>query len=140
MEFFDTIHPYDEIKRDDIQYTYCCNYSHVSRYRGLRQVVHQGISGKRYVALETPNSYNMDSDVSYYIVPADKENRLDLIAKEFLGSASYKWVIAYYNKIEDGFSCPEGTKLAIPKTITSLMETGQILSPIPAIKLNLGSE
>lgn len=140
MEYIDTMKPYDAIKRDDIQYTYCHDFNHISRYRGLRQIIHQGMSSSRYVALETPNDFSPTDNIEYYIVPASKENRLDLIAKEKLGSAAYSWVIAYFNHIEDGFTCTEGTKLAIPKSVSSLMESGQILPAIPATKLNLGSE
>ena len=140
MDYNETTKPYEKIERDEIQYTYCYEYDHISRYKGLRQVIHQGLSQDRFVALETSNSFNPESDVSYYTVPASLENRLDLIAQQKLGSASYRWVIAYFNHIEDGFTCREGTRLAIPKSIASLMESGQILSPIPATSLNLGSE
>ena len=68
------------------------------------------------------------------------ENRLDIIANQFLGSSSYAWIIAYLNNIEDGFSVSEGQRLAIPKSISSLFNTGEILQPIPATSLNLGRE
>ena len=89
-----TIESYAEIERDDIQYTYCRDYNHVSRYRGLRQVIHQGQSPDRYVALESPNAFETHTNITYYTVPANRENRLDIIAQELLGSADYKWVIA----------------------------------------------
>jgi hypothetical protein len=75
----------------------------------------------------------------YYTVPSNRENRLDLIANEKLGSASYAWVIAYFNHIDDGFTVAEGTKLAIPTSVTKLFETGELLAPVPANNLNLGS-
>lgn len=135
-----TIEAYSEIERDDIQYTYCRDFNHVSRYRGLRQVIHQGQSPDRYVALESPNAFETHTNITYYTVPANRENRLDIIAQELLGSADYKWVIAYFNGITDGFSVREGMTLMIPKTVSSLFETGEVLSPVPATKLNLGSE
>lgn len=135
-----TVESYDIVERDPIQYTYCRNYEHVSRYRGLRQVIHQGQSPDRYVALEGPNAFETHTSVRYYTVPANRENRLDIIAQELLGSSDYKWVIAYFNGIADGFTVHEGMRLQIPKTVSSLFENGECLQPIPATKLNLGSE
>lgn len=140
MGTVDTTTPYEGIERDPIQYTYCHDYSHISRYKGLRQVVHQGQSDDRYIALETSNKFTTRTDVTYYTVPANLENRLDIIAQKFLGSASYSWVIAYFNGIEDGFTVLEGTRLAIPSSISSLFNNGEILAPIAATTLNLGSE
>lgn len=135
-----TTDPYAELERDDIQYTYCRDFDHVSRYRGLRQVIHQGQSPERYIALESPNAFETHTNITYYTVPANRENRLDLIAQELLGSPDYKWVVAYFNEITDGFTVHEGATLRIPKTVSSLFETGEILAPVPAIRLNLGAE
>ena len=140
MQFPNTWDTYQEVERDPIQYTYCNDYNHICRYRGLRQIIHQGLSNDRYIALETVNSIPENSDVRFYIVPHKYENRLDLIAEEQLGSATYAWIIAYYNRIQDGFTAIEGTKLAIPISISSLFENGQVLASISATKLNLGSE
>jgi hypothetical protein len=63
-----------------------------------------------------------------------------LIAEKFLGSASYAWVIAYFTQIEDGFTCRLGQQLKIPKSITDLMRSGEILQSVTALTLNLGSE
>ena len=95
MRFPDTYNQYKEIKRDPIQYTYCVDFDHISRYRALRQVIHQGLSDDRFVALETVNPLEIKSNFKYYTVPANRENRLDLIAQEQLGSAKYAWVISY---------------------------------------------
>lgn len=141
MRFPDTWNRYSEVERDPIQYTYCVDYKHICRYRTLRQVIHQGLSSDRFVALETTNSINETiSNVKYYTVPANRENRLDLIAQEQLGSSMYAWVIAYMNRIQDGFTVLQGTQLAIPTSLTSLFEKGQLLAPITANKLQLGSE
>ena len=120
MNDYSTLTPYKSIERDDIQYTYCYDYNHISRYKGLRQVIHQGLSSDRYVALETSNPFTSDANVFYFTVPSRLKNRLDVIAAEKLGSASYAWVIAYFNGIEDGFSVDEGTVLRIPKSISLL--------------------
>lgn len=135
-----TLTPYETVERDEIQYTYCYDYDHISRYKGLRQVIHQGESSNRYVALETANPFETTTSVKYYTVPSNRENRLDLIAYEQLGSAQYGWVIAYFNNIEDGFTVPEGATLSIPENISSLFQNGEILATISATKLNLGSE
>ena len=92
------------------------------------------------MALETVNTIPDGVNVRYYIVPGKFENRLDLIAEDQLGSATYAWIIAYFNKIQDGYTAIEGTKLAIPVSVSSLFEQGQILESVTAVRLNLGSE
>ena len=140
MQDLDTLTPYKKLERDDIQYTYCHDYNHICRYKGLRQVIHQGMSPDRYVALETSNPFHTSADVFYYQVPANLANRLDIIARDKLGSASYAWVIAYFNGIVDGFTVPEGTVLRIPKNVSILFNNGECLAPIKVTSLNLGSE
>lgn len=140
-DVYDINHPYQEIPYEGIQYTNCRDYGHISRYKGLRQVVHNpDNTDERYMALETVNPFTTNSDVDYYEVPSRYENRLDIIAYEELGSASYAWVIAYFNNIEDGFSVHEGQLIKIPKNISSLFNSGEILQTVPALGLNLGSE
>lgn len=140
-DVYDINHPYQEIPYEGIQYTNCRDYGHISRYKGLRQVVHNPDStDERYMALETVNPFTTNADVDYYEVPSRYENRLDTIAYEELGSASYAWVLAYFNNIEDGFSVHEGQLIKIPKNISSLFNSGEILQTVPALGLNLGSE
>lgn len=140
-DVYDINHPYQEIPYEGIQYTNCRDYGHISRYKGLRQVVHNpDNTDERYMALETVNPFTTNADVDYYEVPSQYENRLDIIAYEELGSASYAWVIAYFNNIEDGFSVHEGQLIKIPKNISSLFNSGEILQTVPALGLNLGSE
>ena len=140
MRFLDTYTPYRKIVRDPIQYTYCVDFKHISRYRGLRQVVHQGQSEDRFMALETTNPFKSTAPVKYYKVPYEFQNRLDLIAYKHLGSPNYAWVIAYFNNIQDGFTVLEGTQLAIPTSISDLFENGELLASISVNKMNLGSE
>ena len=140
MDFNDTYTIYREVERDPIQYTYCTDYDHISRYRALRQVIHQGLSEDRFMALETTNPFNSTVETFNYVVPHDRENRLDVIAQEKLGSANYAWVIAYINRISDGFTVLEGTTLKIPTSITSLFNNGELLAPVSIYDLNLGSE
>lgn len=140
MKFPDILEPYDTIRREEIEYSVCRDYNHISRYKGLRQVIHEGQNPDRYIALETTNGTKCTVGVTYYTVPPTYEHRLDLIAYKMLGSPTYAWVIAYINDITDGYSCFEGQVLAIPSSISSLFETGEPLAAVSAIKLNLGSE
>lgn len=132
--------PYKELEHKGIQYSTCREYDHISRHRGLRQVVHSPQDVDRFIALETSNPFTTSADVTYHDVTAVEENRLDLIAHKYLGSASYSWVIAYFNEIEDGFTIREGQRLAIPKSVSSLFNKGEILAPVSPLALNLGQE
>lgn len=141
MQFYNTLIPYKILDYTGIEYNVCKDYNHISRYKGLRQVAHNPDSSTdRFVTLEIPNVFRSNVEVQYYDVKTFEENRLDLIAEEFLGSATYSWVIAYMNNIEDGFTVKPGQRIMIPKTFTSLFNSGEILASIPATKLNLGTE
>lgn len=135
-----TLSPYDILKHEGIEYQNCRDFNHISRYKGLRQVAHLPISYDRYTTLGVPNPFDSNVDITFYDVPATEENRLDLISYKFFNSASYSWIIAYFNGIEDGFTVLSGQRLKIPKSFTSLFNTGEILAPIPALNLNLGIE
>lgn len=135
-----TIHPYATVDHVGIQYTTCRDYPHISRHRGLRQVIHGPEEDYRYIALETPNPFESNADVVYHDVASHEVNRLDVLANKYLGSASYSWVIAQFNHIEDGFTIQEGQRLAIPKNLFSLMNKGEMLAPVSAMSLNLGEE
>lgn len=141
MYIQNTLIPYEEIDYKGISYDVCVDYDHISRYKGLRQIVHNFDEFKeRYVALEMTNAFSSNADVIYYDVPSQYEDRLDVIAYNLLGSASYAWVIAYFNNIADGYTVYEGQRLQIPRNITSLFNTGEVLAPIPVLALNLGTE
>lgn len=141
MRFYDTMRPYDILEHKGIQYGVCRDFSHICRYRRLRQVVNNPAdNAERFIDLETPNPFETHSDITYYEVPQDEENRLDIIAYKLLGSAQYAWAIAYFNGIEDGFTVRGGQKLIIPKTITQLFEKGECLASVSPTTLNLGAE
>lgn len=141
MKILNTTQPYKVIPYEGIQYNVCRDYSHISRYKGLRQIVHNPHTAEdRFIALETPNPFHTSAEVIYYQVPAIEENRLDLIALKHLGSARYGWVIAYFNNIEDGFTVREGQRICIPKTLTSLFSKHELLASVSPYSLNLGSE
>lgn len=139
--YYDTLVPYKKLKHTGIEYTVCRDFNHISRYKGLRQVVHEANDApNRYIALETPNSVESKASYYYYEVPLSEENRLDLIAYKFYGSAQYSWVLSYMNRIEDGYTVHEGQKLKILNNFTDLFSKGELLASIPAMILNLGSE
>lgn len=135
-----TLTPYSEIEHKGIQYTTCRDFSHISRHAGLRQVVHNPGDPERFIALETANGFSSRSDVVYHDVKAHEENRLDIIAYQYLGSAKYAWVIALFNNIEDGFTIREGQRLTVPKSLSSLFTKNEILAPVTALSLHLGTE
>lgn len=138
---YDTLIPYKQVDSEPIQYGVCRDYGHISRYRGLRQVVHNTKPADQFVSLESPNSFETHLSKCYvHEVTLAEENRLDLIAHKHLGSASYSWLIAYMNNIEDGYTVREGQKLYIPKSITDVMQNGEMLAPVPPMQLNLGYE
>ena len=135
----DLTKPYDELDHEGIIYSVCRDFNHISRYRNLRQVVHQP-GPDRYVTLETVNPFVTNTEIKYHEVTSTEVDRLDLIAEAELGSATYGWVIAYFNRIEDGYTVREGQRLVIPNSVTALLSSGEILAPITALKLNLGEE
>lgn len=142
MYIQNTVTPYKILDYKHITYTSCRSFDNLNRYKGLRQVIHSpDYINDRIMTLESPNPFKTSStEVVWHTVSAYEENRLDLIAENYLGSAEYAWVISYFNQIEDGFSCYEGQTLKIPKSVTDLMKSGEILQPVPPLKLNLGTE
>lgn len=140
-EYYDTLVPYKVIPYDGIDYTVCRGFDHISRYKGLRQVVHNPTDTvERFITLETVNTLTSNASYRYYTVPVSEENRLDLIAYKFYGSPNYSWVISYMNNIEDGFTVYEGQKIKILDSFSDLFAKGEILASIPPMSLNLGSE
>jgi hypothetical protein len=139
--YYDTLKPYKVLEHNGIQYTTCRDFDHISRYKGLRQVIHNpDDSQDRFITLETPNPISTNLKFSYYEVSSDEENRLDLLSYKFYGSAQYSWILSYFNNIEDGFTVYEGQKLKVISNFTELFNTGELLASIPATTLNLGSE
>lgn len=140
-DIYNINYPYREVEYEGIDYTTCREFNHISRYKGLRQVIHSPkTSDERFIALETVNGFTTHVEVYYYTVQEYEENRLDVIAYEQLGASQYSWIIAYFNNIEDGFSVHPGQRLAIPKSLSSLFNSGEILATVSALGLNLGSE
>lgn len=141
MKFYNTLNPYRIVDYGGIQYNVCRDYNHISRYRCLRQITHNpNDTSERFMSPEICNAFTSNCEIIYYDVPAWEENRLDVIAYKHLGSASYSWVISYFNQIEDGYTVREGQRLKIPKSISALFDSGELLAPINPLQLNLGSE
>ena len=137
----DTTKPYKAVDYKGIEYTVCKDFGHISRYKRLRQVIHYLEGTDRYITLETQNNYSYENlEIEYYAVPADHENRLDLIAYEYFGTPSYSWIISYVNGIQDGYSAFEGQVLMIPTELSSLFTSGGVLSAVSPTSLNLGTE
>ena len=140
-EYYNTLIPYQEIPYKGIQYGVCRDFDHISRYKGLRQIVHNPEDPEeRITTLETPNVFQTNIEVTWYTVPRSEENRLDVIAYRKLGSANYSWILAYLNQIEDGYTVLEGQKIMIPNSIFSLFQSGELLASVSPTLLNLGTE
>lgn len=140
-KIYNTLIPYRVLPDNGIEYNVCRDYEHISRYKGLRQIAHNpDIDSQRYITLETPNIFTSNTEVLYHEVQVVEENRLDLIAYKYFGSASYSWIIAYFNSIQDGFTVRPGQTLVIPKSLSALFNTGEVLAAIPVTSLNLGTE
>lgn len=137
---YNTLIPYKEIEYNGIQYAFCRDFNHLSRYKNLRQVIHGPDSIDRCMTLETPNSFVSNIEIQYYEVSSTEENRLDIIADKLLGSSDYAWVLCYFNNISDGYTVKEGQKLKVPISVSSLFSNKEILSSIPLTTLHLGSE
>lgn len=140
---YDTLIPYKVIEYNGITYSNCQDYSHISRYRCLRTVNHVKSDRKsHFIALETPNRIHAEIEVVYYVVRSEEENRLDLIAHKYLGSAKYAWILSYLNEIHDGYTVHEGEKIMVPasRSVTSLFESGQMLASVNPLLFNLGEE
>ena len=140
MRYYDTLVPYRVLPVDRIDYMVCRDFNHISRYRKLRQIAHNPSTLDRLVSLETPNTIESEVDFNYYVVSTAEENRLDIIAYRFLGSADYSWVLAYFNDIEDGYTVYEGQRIRIPKSFTDLFGKNEMLSSVTPTMLNLGYE
>lgn len=137
----DLTQPFSTVEYGGIAYSVCREYNHISRYRNLRQVVHEPDSADRYVTLETVNAVTTNNlEIIYHVVELSEENRLDLIANKYLGSSTYSWIIAYFNQIDDGYTVREGQTIIIPRSVTALFANGEMLAPVTALRLNLGEE
>lgn len=101
-------------------------YPNNCRYKNVRRL--QDEDTGKYFHETVPQKFIPSSDDDEYItVTTVTENRLDIIANEYYGTANYWWVIAQANYIIDPFDVPVGTSLRIPPII-SLYLNGGVLS------------
>ena len=97
------------------------NFNHISRYRQYYQIAD---IDNNVTYLESSNPIKINSKNSVFHVVADsEEDRLDIIAKKYYGSASMYWVIAMANNLIDPTTVLSGTVLEIP-SYESLYENG----------------
>jgi len=139
--YYDTLIPFHTIEHEGIQHMVAKDFNHISRYKGLRQIGHFPFDNeKRFVTLEIPNPIFSQAPYFTYKISHAEQNRLDLLAYKFYGSAQYSWIISYFNEIEDGYTVHEGQEIKILKNFTDLFNKGEMLAPVPPFSLNLGVE
>lgn len=96
-------------------------YYHLSRYKIYNQIAD---IENNVTYLESINPMEIGNTGSvFHKVEDSEENRLDIIAKKYYGSASMYWAIAMANNIIDPTSIFSGTILRIP-SYESLHENG----------------
>jgi hypothetical protein len=120
-----------------IRYLNPFDFRHISRYRGLRQIVD---IDNNHISLESTNPWQSRLPVRWHTVTQKQENRLDIIAKDIYGSEMYSWVVVRMNNISDGFTVNAGTKIAVIDNFFDLINKGEILAAIPPFTLNLRQE
>lgn len=109
-----------------LTYLYPRLYKNSCRYKNLRRIQDDDTK-KIYHETWVQNTVAFSDSDTYYTVPMEYENRLDIIANKYYGTAKYWWVIALANYIIDPFDVPAGTQLRIPPLI-SLYSVGGVLS------------
>lgn len=101
-------------------------YTNSCRYKNLRRIQDEDTK-KVFHESWNQNTVGFSDSDAYFTVTSAEENRLDIIANNYYGTAKYWWVIALANYIIDPFDIPIGTQLRIPPLI-SLYEVGGVLS------------
>jgi nucleoid-associated protein YgaU len=101
-------------------------YSSLSRY-SARRIIIDDLTHTEYHETDNDVSIVSSSSDNYYTVDASTEDRLDVIANNYYGRASYWWIIALANKIIDPFTISIGTTLRIPP-VSSLYESDGVIS------------
>lgn len=112
---------------EPLEYYQPISYKNVSRYKSLRTLKDADNGRMYHESWKIQGVPESDNEDNYYTVTIDTENRLDLIAYSYYGSARYWWVVALANNILDPFTVPIGTRLRIPPMIT-LYKPGGVLN------------
>ena len=103
------------IKESKVSIRYSLNgnrYLKMSRYSPYRIILRD--NSKPYYETQNNTKIEESDKDKYYTVDMTTINRLDIIAYNFYGVASYWWIIAKANNILDAFDVPLGTVLRIP--------------------------
>lgn len=110
---------------ETLEYLIPVSRTYVSRYDNTRVIVEKDTAYKIQETYDNMNIVDSEYD-RYYEITHKSENRLDIVAYEMYGYATYWWVIAMANDIIDPFNVSIGTVLRIPP-ISSLYETYSVL-------------
>jgi hypothetical protein len=95
-------------------YTTRYGFNDTSRYKHIDELLlEDGKLIKSTLGLVDLGVYPFDG-ISTHIVSAAEENRLDIIATKYYGSASMYWVLCYANVMSDPYDLPIGKSLIIP--------------------------
>lgn len=95
-------------------YTIRYGFESNSRYKHIDELLlEDGKTIKATMGLVDLGIYPFNG-IDSYSVPESTENRLDIIATKFYGSASMYWVIGYTNVIPDPYVIPIGKPLILP--------------------------
>jgi len=111
---------------EPVKYLSPVNYSNVSRYKNVRTIRDDETSKIHHESWKVQGIPLSNDDDSYFTVTLETENRLDLIAYNYYGSARYWWIVALANNIIDPFDVPVGKRLRIPPMLT-LYKVGGVL-------------
>ena len=111
---------------EPLKYNEPIHYSNVSRYKNIRTLKDEDNGKVYHESWKIKGIPVSNNDDSYYTVTLETENRLDLVAYSFYGSARYWWIVAMANGIIDHFDVAVGTRLRIPPMLT-LYKSGGVL-------------
>lgn len=104
----------------------CVRTQHTVHFNKYMPQVFEHSRSKEYHRTIYHTYMRPDEGDSYYTVPPEYVNRLDLIAAAVYNNASLWWVIAKANYIYDAFQVPAGISLRVPK-LSSLYGSGGVL-------------
>lgn len=121
-------YPTSHIKQEHyetLEYLIPVSRTYVSRYDNTKVIVEKGTAYKIQETYDNASIAESEYD-RYYEVTHKSENRLDIVAYEMYGYATYWWVIAMANDIIDPFNVKIGTVLRVPP-VSALYETYNVL-------------
>lgn len=111
---------------EQLEYLPTVSYSNACRYKNLRTLKDEE-TGKIHHESWSQQVIEETTEDTYVTVTNETENRLDMIAYTYYGSARYWWVVALANYIKDPFDVKVGMTLRIPPLL-SLYKSGGVLN------------